>query len=75
MSILSSNAFVEGIFTQVKLKWTVVGNRCSNELIEAELQIVVNFSFTYKEFFQNIKNYNRLLRRAKFKDKYKGTQQ
>jgi hypothetical protein len=70
LSIPGLNAVVESVLSLMELKWTDIRNRSHRELIEAELQIAINFSFTCKEFLHYVKQDNQLLQRAKCQDKY-----
>jgi hypothetical protein len=63
LSIPGSNAVVESVFSL--MKWTDARNRSHRELIKAELQIAMNFSFTCKEFLQYVKRDKQLLKGGK----------
>lgn len=59
MSIPSSNAVVERVFSQMNLKWTDVRNKCSPDLIKSELIVSVNArSLNCIEFLETLKQHN-----------------
>ena len=54
----------------MKLKWTDNRDRNHPELIQAELQIAMNFSFKCTEFHKYVKQNKELLEQAKCQGKY-----
>ncbi|PNF26470.1 hypothetical protein B7P43_G15218 [Cryptotermes secundus] len=70
-SIPGSNAFVEQIFSFMKSKWSDTRNRCSTDLIKAELQVTVNYeSKSCSEFCNFSKGDVQLLKSANSSVKY-----
>lgn len=61
LSVPTSNCFPERVFSQMNLKWSDARNRCSVNLIKAELLIQFNLELSCAEFFNYIKkkNFNR----------------
>jgi len=70
MSIPSSNAAVERVFSIMGSKWSDTRNRCSTELIKAELQVSINFEMNCPEFYNFAKQNKKLLQCARSDQKY-----
>lgn len=70
LSIPSSSAFSERVFSVMNLKWRDERNRACPELIKAELLIYFNNRLNCIDFFKSIKNDKRLLHCAKSNEKY-----
>lgn len=70
LSVPSSSAYVERIFSVMNNKWRDERNKCLPELIKAELIIYFNYEFSCLEFFNHIKNERTLLKEAKKSNKY-----
>ena len=69
-SIPGSNAYVERIFSLMKFKWSDVRNKCSVDLIKAELQVFLNFNQSCREFITENQNNVKLLKAVKSSGKY-----
>lgn len=70
MSIPSSNAPVERVFSLMESFWTDTRNRCSIELIKAELQVKMNFDMNCQMFHKFVKEKKELLHCAGSDKKY-----
>ena len=70
MSIPSSSAFTERIFSAMNAKWSEERNRCSTKLIKSELIISFNQQHSCSDFFELIKNDSKLIKLAKNNEKY-----
>lgn len=70
LSIPASSAFSERIFSVSTAKWRDERNRCSTELICAELLITINFKQNCQEFYHLIKNDTELTKSLKSMQKY-----
>lgn len=71
MSIPASNAAVERVFSLMESFWSDARNRCSTELIRAELQVKMNFDMDCQAFHKFVKGKKELLRCAANDNKYK----
>jgi hypothetical protein len=70
LSIPCSNAYVEGIFSQMKHCWTASRNLMSTELVSAELKIRLNSRISCTDFFEHILDQPDFLRNARSSQKY-----
>ena len=70
LSIPCSNAYVEGIFSQMKHCWTASRNLMSKELVSAELKIRMNSRISCTDFFEHILGETDLLRSVRSSQKY-----
>jgi len=70
LSIPCSNAYVEGIFSQMKHCWTASRNLMSTELVSAELKIRMNSRISCTDFFEHILGQTDFLRRVRSTQKY-----
>ena len=71
MSIPASNAAVERVFSLMESFGSDTRNRCSTELIKAELQVKMNFDMDYQTFHKFVKGKKELLRCAGCDKKYR----
>ena len=69
LSILSSNAYVEGIISQMKHCWTASRNLMSTELVSAELKSRMNSRISCTDFFEHILGQTDFLRTVSTKSK------
>lgn len=65
-----SSAFSERIFSHMNIKWRDERNRCSVNLIKSELIVAINSNMNCKDFLNDIKNNEKLLKAAKSNEKY-----
>ena len=70
LSLPSSNAGAERVFSAMNAKWTDVRNRAAPELIKAEIQVKHNFDHSCKEFYQWCLKDEQLLKLVKSTSKY-----
>ncbi|GBP52833.1 hypothetical protein EVAR_38995_1 [Eumeta japonica] len=70
LSIPLSNAYVERVFSLMTMKWSNVRNRCSVDLIKAELLISLNIHMSCSDFINEYKNDVELLKAARNNKKY-----
>lgn len=70
MSLPSSNAFPERVFSLMGSKWRSERNRASVELIKSELQVFVNFDYKCGEFYHFVLQQQKLLDAAASNKKY-----
>jgi len=70
MSIPASNAAVERVLSLMGSVWSDTRNRCSTELIKAELQVKMNFDMDCQSFHKFVKDKKELLRSAGSSNKY-----
>lgn len=72
LSIPTSNAFCERIFSQLNSLWTKERNRMSMDLIKAELQTKINYNETCASIMSFLKSNEgeQILKMAKSNDKY-----
>ena len=70
MSIPASNAAVERVFSLIESFGSETRNRCSTELIKAELQVEMNFDMDCQTFHNFVKGKKELLRCAGSDKKY-----
>ena len=71
LSIPSSNAMVERVFSSMDIHWTDERNRLSQGTLKAILQVLVNYnSISCKTFFEKVRNNHTLLRKARQSNKY-----
>ncbi|KAK9880833.1 hypothetical protein WA026_013159 [Henosepilachna vigintioctopunctata] len=69
-SIPTSNCFPERIFSQTNLKWSDARNKCSVNLMKAELLVQFNLQLSCEEFFIFIKEKKETLKEVKSSQKY-----
>jgi len=70
LSIPSSNAYVERVFSMMNQKWSKERNRCHVELIKSELQISLNFPENCSDFIEKVKLDEELLKAVRNNKKY-----
>lgn len=70
MSLPSSNAFPERVFSLMGSKWRSERNRASVDLIKSELQVFVNFDYKCGEFYHFVLQQQKLLDAAASNKKY-----
>ena len=70
MSLPSSNAFPERVFSLMNSKWRSDRNRATVGLIKAELQVFVNFDHKCGEFYDFVVKEEKLLAAAATNSKY-----
>lgn len=70
LSIPTSNCFPERVFSQMNLKWSDARNKCSVNLMKAELFIQFNLQLSCEEFFIFIKEKKETLKEVNFRQKY-----
>ena len=71
LSILITDASAERMFSLMTARWTDQRNRCSVELIKAEIQVKSNFRLSCKEFHAYALKETALLEAARSNKKYK----
>ena len=70
LSIPCSNAYVEGILSQMKHCWTASRNLMSTELVSAELKIRMNSRISCTDFFERILGQTDFLLTVRSSQKY-----
>lgn len=71
LSIPSSNAMVERVFSLMDIHWTDERNRLSPRTLKAILEILVNYdSIPCKAFYEKVRNNHSLLQKARQSTKY-----
>ncbi|CAI6367779.1 unnamed protein product [Macrosiphum euphorbiae] len=70
LTLPSSSAFTERVFSVMNIKWRDERNRCSTALIKAELLIYFNYKEDCLEFSKSVKNDKDLIKLAKNQNKY-----
>lgn len=71
LSIPVSNAYCERVFSLMTQLWSKERNRMTEDLVKAELQVLLNYNMTCGEFYEYLKKNPDLLRAAKRQEKYK----
>jgi hypothetical protein len=70
LSLPATSCYTERVFSVMNSKWTPERNRCSTDLIKAELMVYFNYEYSCQEFADKIKTDRALLKQAKSKEKY-----
>jgi len=70
LTLPSSSAFTERVFSVMNIKWRDERNRCSTSLIRAEILIYFNYKEDCFEFSKSVKNDKDLIKLAKNQNKY-----
>lgn len=70
LSIPTSNAFPERVFSLMGQVWTKSRNRMEVELVKAELFTVINFDMSSNEFVNYVKSKPKLLKAVRNTEKY-----
>lgn len=70
LSIPTSNAFPERVFSLMGQVWTKLRNRMEVELVKAELFTVINFDMSCNEFVNYVKSKPKLLKAVRNTEKY-----
>lgn len=71
LTITTSKAFPERVFSLMKQTWTKTSNRMEVDLVKAELLTIINFGMTCAEFFKYAKDNAVLLKKVQSTEKYK----
>ncbi|MGH0120893.1 UNVERIFIED_CONTAM: hypothetical protein FKN15_014077 [Acipenser sinensis] len=70
LSIPCSNAYAERAFSLMNMIRADQRNRCSVDLVKAELQVKLNYRFSCLEFYQFVRSNAKLLESVRSDRKY-----